>query len=223
MAANRERVVAIAKGWLGYNERDKSHRKIVDIYNAHNPLAQGYKVTYTDAWCATFVSAVMIEAGLTDIAPTECSCPRMIELYKKKGKWVESDSYTPKVGDIVMYDWQDSGIGDNVGTPDHVGIVTKVTNGVITVIEGNIDNAVGYRSLVVNGKFIRGYCTPDYESKDGKKVPDAIDQTIQNAIKDIGMDSPAYWEDVLRGKKTATAGSVKALMDKYHAAVVKKS
>jgi len=26
-----------------------------------------------------------------------------------------------------MYDWQDSGIGDNTGNPDHVGIVTKVT------------------------------------------------------------------------------------------------
>ena len=223
MATNRERVVEIAKGWLGYNERDKSHRKIVDIYNAHKPLAQGYKVTYTDAWCATFVSAVAIVAGLTDIMPTECSCPRMIDLYKKKGKWVESDAHKPKIGDIVMYDWQDGGSGDNVGTPDHVGIVTKVTNGVITVIEGNIDNAVGYRSLVVNGKFIRGYCTPDYESKDAKKEPDAVEQTIQNAIKDIGLNSPDLWRAILQGKKTATAGNIKALMDKYHAAVVKKS
>ena len=223
MATNRDRVVEIAKGGLGYNERDKSHRKIVDIYNAHKPLAQGYKVTYTDAWCATFVSAVAIVAGLTDIMPTECSCPRMIDLYKKKGKWVESDAHKPKIGDIVMYDWQDGGSGDNVGTPDHVGIVTKVTNGVITVIEGNIDNAVGYRSLVVNGKFIRGYCTPDYESKDAKKEQDAVEQTIQNAIKDIGLNSPDLWRAILQGKKTATAGNIKALMDKYHAAVVKKS
>ena len=220
MASNRERVVEIAKGWLGYNEKDGSHRKIVDKYNAHIPLAQGYKVKYTEAWCATFVSAVMIEAGLTDIAPTECSCPRMIELYKKKGKFVENDAYVPKIADIVMYDWQDNGVGDNTGNPDHVGIVVKVTNGVITVIEGNIDNAVGYRSLVVNGKFIRGYCCPDYESKDGKKAQDEIDVTIQNAIKDINMTSPQMWEDILRGKRTASAVNVKNLMDKYHKAVV---
>lgn len=223
MATTRERVVSIIKSWLGYNERDKSHRKIIDIYNSHKPLARGYKVTYTDAWCATTVSAVAIEAGITDIMPTECSCPKMIEQYQKLGRWKENDAYKPQIGDIVMYDWQDSGSGDNVGNPDHVGIVTKVSGNVITVIEGNIDNAVGYRSLVVNGKFIRGYCCPNYESKDAVKAPDAIDITIQNAIEDIKMDSPDYWEDVLRGKKTATAGTVKALMDKYHAALMKKS
>lgn len=223
MATTRERVVSIIKSWLGYNERDKSHRKIIDIYNSHKPLARGYKVTYTDAWCATTVSAVAIEAGITDIMPTECSCPRMIELYKKLGRWKEDDAYRPQIGDIVMYDWQDSGSGDNQGNPDHVGIVTKVAGNVITVIEGNIDNAVGYRSLVVNGTFIRGYCCPNYESKDAPKAPDAIDVTIQNAVKDIKMDSPDYWEDVLRGKKTATAGTVKALMDKYHSALAKKS
>lgn len=222
MATSREQVVSIAKSWLGYNEKDGSHRKIVDKYNAHKPLAQGYKVTYTDAWCATFVSAVSIEAGLTDIMPTECSCPRMVALYQKMGRWVENDAYKPEIGDIVLYDWQDSGSGDNTGNPDHVGIVAKVSGNVLTIIEGNIDNAVGYRSLVVNGKFIRGYCCPDYESKDGAKTPDAIDTTIQNAVADIGLNSPDLWEAVLRGKRTATAGNIKALMDKYHEALNKK-
>lgn len=222
MATSREQVVSIAKGWLGYNEKDGSHRKIVDKYNAHKPLAQGYKVTYTDAWCATFVSAVSIEAGLTDIMPTECSCPRMVALYQKMGRWVENDAYKPEIGDIVLYDWQDSGSGDNTGNPDHVGIVAKVSGNVLTIIEGNIDNAVGYRSLIVNGKFIRGYCCPDYESKDGAKTPDAIDTTIQNAVADIGLNSPDLWEAVLRGKRTATAGNIKALMDKYHEALNKK-
>lgn len=219
MTSQRENVVAIAKKYLGYNERNGSHRQIIDRYNNHSPLAQGYRVKYTDAWCATFVSAVFIEAGLTKIAPTECSCPRMITLFKNKGRWVENDAYTPKIGDIVMYDWQDNGVGDNVGNPDHVGIVTKIANGVMTIIEGNIDNEVGYRSLVVNGKNIRGYCCPAYDEVQTK---DAIDITIENAVKDIGMDSPALWEDILRGRKTATPGNVKALMDKYHKAVVSK-
>jgi len=164
----RQKVLDIAKSWLGYKESNGTHRAIVDLYNAHKPLAQGYKVTYYDAWCATFVSAVFIKAGLTDIAPTECSCPRMINLYKAKGRWQENDAHKPEPGDVVMYDWQDSGAGDNTGTPDHVGIVVSVSGSTMKIIEGNIDNAVGYRTLAVNGRYIRGYCLPNYASKADK-------------------------------------------------------
>ena len=165
----RDKVVSIMKGWVGLKESNGSHKKIIDIYNKHKPLAVGYKVKYTDAWCATTVSAAFIQAGLTDIAPTECSCPRMIELYKKIGRWQESDAYIPKPGDIVMYDWQDNGVGDNTGIPDHVGIVAAVSGKTINIIEGNMNNAVGCRTLTVGGKYIRGYCLPDYASKATKK------------------------------------------------------
>ena len=104
----RQKVVSIMEGWLGRKESDGSHRKIIDIYNGHKPLARGYKVKYTDSWCAATVSAAFITAGITDIAPTECGCGEMIELYQKKGRWKESDSYTPQPGDIIMYDWDDS-------------------------------------------------------------------------------------------------------------------
>ena len=46
--------------------------------------------------------------------------------------------------------------------------------------------------------------------------------TFENAVKDIGLTSPDYWKAVLAGKKTATAGTIKALMDKYHAALTRK-
>lgn len=163
----RSKVVAIAKGFVGLKEADGSHKTILDIYNNHKPLAQGYKVKTTDAWCATFVSAVFIKAGLTDIAPTECSCPRMITRYQKLKRWEENDNYKPQAGDIVMYDWQDTGVGDNVGQADHVGIVTSRSGNTIKVLEGNIGNAVGYRTLTVGGKNIRGYCLPDYAKKAG--------------------------------------------------------
>ena len=48
----REKVVATAKAWLGCKESDGSHRQIVDVYNSHRPLARGYALRYTDAWCA---------------------------------------------------------------------------------------------------------------------------------------------------------------------------
>ena len=161
----RNHVVATATAYLGRKESDGSHKAIIDLYNSHRPLARGYAVKYTDAWCATYVSAVAIACGLTDIMPTECSCAKMVELYKKKGRWQESDSYKPQLGDVVMYDWGDSGSGDNTGSPDHVGIVAYISGNSMKIIEGNISNSVAYRALSVNGKYIRGYCLPDYASK----------------------------------------------------------
>ena len=161
----REKVLKIMQSWLGYNETNGNYKRIIDIYNSHKPLARGYAVRYTDEWCATAVSAAFIQAGLTDIAPTECSCSRMVELYKAKGRWKEADSYVPKIGDVIMYDWQDNGVGENTGAPDHVGIVAALNGTSLIIIEGNKGESVAYRAMTVNGKYIRGYCLPDYASK----------------------------------------------------------
>lgn len=158
----REKIISIAQSYIGYKESDGSHKKIIDIYNSYKPLPQGYKVKYTDSWCATFVSVCGIAANLSNIIYPECSCPRMINLYKAQGLWQENDAYVPKTGDIILYDWQDNGIGDNQGTADHIGIVEKVENNIITVIEGNMNDAVSRRNIQVNGKYIRGYCCPNY-------------------------------------------------------------
>ena len=161
----REKVVATAKAWIGYNEADGSHRKIVDVYNSHRPLARGYALKYTDAWCAGFVSAVAIKLGLTDIMPTEVGVGNMIDLYRRLGRWKEQDSYVPSPGDVIMYAWGDSGAGDCASGASHVGIVVSCDGKTITVIEGNYHNAVGYREIAVNGRYIRGFGLPDYASK----------------------------------------------------------
>ena len=161
----REKVVATAKAWIGYNEADGSHRKIVDVYNSHRPLARGYALKYTDAWCAGFVSAVAIKLGLTDIMPTEVGVGNMIDLYRRLGRWKEQDSYVPSPGDVIMYAWGDSGAGDCASGASHVGIVVSCDGKTITVIEGNKNNAVGYREIAVNGRYIRGFGLPDYASK----------------------------------------------------------
>ena len=175
MAKYAEKVVSQAKAWLGKDERDGSFKTIIDTYNAHKPLARGYKVKYTDEWCATFVSAVSIKLGYTSIIPTECSCTQMIELFKKLGSWNESDSRKPNPGDVIFYDWEDNGKGDNTGRANHVGIVEKVSGNIITVIEGNYNARVGRRTISVNGKYIRGYGVPKYDTKPAKK-PDVIYQ-----------------------------------------------
>ena len=166
----RQRYVNILYSWYkkGLKESNGSHMQIINIYNACTPLPRGYKVKSTDSWCATTVSAAAILAEkqtdlkYTSIIPRECSCPKQIDLFKKLGEWQENDAYVPTVGDIIYYDWQDNGVGDDTGTADHVGVVYTVSAGYITVIEGNKADAMGLRRIKINGKYIRGFGVPKY-------------------------------------------------------------
>ena len=161
---SRQAMVAKMKSWIGKNEADGSFREIIDIYNSHTPRARGYKLKYSDEWCAGTVSAAAIATGNTNAVPLEVSCHYMIEGAKAKGIWVENDSYVPQGGDIILYDWQDSGIGDNTGNPDHVGVVEYTSGGIIHVIEGNNGEKVARRELSVNGRYIRGFIVPKYSN-----------------------------------------------------------
>lgn len=160
--ALRASLITAAESWLGCSEADGSHAAVIDLYNSHTPLAQGYLVQYDDNWCSTFVSAAAIQAGLTDRIPTECGCQRHIGLFEEIGCWVEDDSYVPLPGDIIFYCWSDKGVGDCTGWSNHVGIVVGTAGPFIKVIEGNYGNAVGYRIIPVNFPGIRGYGTPNY-------------------------------------------------------------
>lgn len=162
----RQKVADTAKKYIGCNPSDGSHRKIIDRYNADKPLPRGYKVQYNDAYCATFISAIAIECGLTDIIPKECGCGKMIDEYVKLGRWQEDDSYRPDISDVVFYDWEDNGIGDNKGAADHVGYVTAISGNTMKVTEGNMSGGkIGTRKLQVNGRYIRGYGLPDFAKK----------------------------------------------------------
>lgn len=176
-------VVKQCRAWLGKKESDGSFKDIIDLYNNHKPLARGYKVKYKDEWCATFVSAVAIKLGYTSIIPTECSCEKMITQLKKIGAWVENENRTPAAGDIIFYDWQDSGKGNCKGTADHVGYVEKVSGNTITTIEGNKGAAVARRKIAVNGRYIRGYGVPKYDKKTASSTN--ADKTVTEIAKEV--------------------------------------
>lgn len=155
--------------YVGISEGSSSHLSILKVFN-DSKLCTRYKMGVKDSWCATSASAAFIANGLAG-APgsgklfecVECSCGQMINLAKQQGIWVESDSYKPNVGDLILYDWGDtSGTKDNTGWPDHVGIVISVGTTTFRVIEGNVNDTVGYRTMNVNGKYIRGFVTPKY-------------------------------------------------------------
>lgn len=199
----RQAVVNIAISWFGRKEADGSHRQIIDLYNSFKPLARGYVVQYTDSWCATFCSAVAIKAGLTEIIPRECSCGKLIQLFQSINRWVENDAYVPELGDWIFYDWDDDGIGDCTDWPEHVGIVVTVSGNTIQVCEGNKNDAVGYRTLTVNGRYIRGYGIPDYASKatgdeaEDKPVTEPIPGTPEESGNKGGLSMKPIWVGVV--------------------------
>jgi len=170
-----ERIIETMRAWIG-----KDKRTIIDIYNAHKPLAKGYKVKYTDAWCDTTVSACFIANDAVElIGGTECGVERHIALFKKKGIWQEDGSITPRPGDIICYNWDDS-TQPNDGIADHIGIVEAVNAREVSVIEGNYNDAVRRRVIPIGWGYIRGYARPQYETAKQEES-----KTMNNIVIDV--------------------------------------
>lgn len=164
----RKSVVNALMPYKGIKEGSAKHKELIKIFN-DSGLCPRYKMTDKDSWCAmTFSDAFIITklAGAPGSGSlfqcVECSCGEMVSLAKKQGIWKEDDSYIPRIGDGILYDWDDSGKGDNVGWPDHVGLVTACDGKTITVLEGNYKDAVGVRKIAINAKGIRGFICPNY-------------------------------------------------------------
>lgn len=163
----RKKLVKTAEAYLGAKKGSFKHRQIIDVFNEVKP--DGWAMTYTAPWCAAFASGCAIEAfgkvKAKRFFPLSANCVTIISKAKDLGIWKESDSYKPEKGDFLLYDWDDSGKGDNKGAPDHVGIVQKATKTKIYVIEGNKGAAseVGVRTVPINGRYIRGFVTPKFD------------------------------------------------------------
>lgn len=180
----REKVVAIMRGWLGCKQGDKVHRSIIDTYNSIRPLPMGYRLSYSEAWCAATVSAAGYLAGLQKIIYPHMNCGSLVALFKKAGRWVEDDAYVPKPGDLPIYDWSDNGVGDCTAHASHVGMVEWCDGKQFAVIEGNMGSGhvCGLRIMNVNGQYIRGFCCPDYSAL---ATAESEEKMIYNKLKHL--------------------------------------
>lgn len=167
----RQNFVAFMLLDAGAVEGGTVHQQIVRDYNCkQSKLPRGYELKLRDAWCAGYVSAKAIQYNLLNYIPSEVSCAKMVEKAKAMGIWHEEDDYKDiKPADIVLYDWEDDGKGDNTGSPNHVGYVIYRADGYLGSWEGNFSKEgypdhVGVRPIRENGKFIRGFITPRYDA-----------------------------------------------------------
>ena len=110
-------------------------------------------------WCACFVSWCANECGYIDtgVIPKFAACASQgVPWFQERGLW-QDNSYEPRPGDIIFFDWDDGG---QDGSSDHVGIVEKVENGRVYTVEGNSGDSVRQNSYPVGYYEIYGYGTP---------------------------------------------------------------
>ena len=129
--------------------------RIIDYYNQHCidlvKKERRYKVQYSDNWCATFTSVIAHKCGLTkEQFPYECGVMEQVKL-AKDNKTFTTDVKEVKTGDLIIYDWNTD------KWSDHVGFVINTNADNIHVIEGNIKNTVGYRTIPKSSKSIQGF------------------------------------------------------------------
>ena len=119
-----------------------------------NDMGYSYRIE----WCVCFISWLAKKLDITNIIPVDISCNSQIKKFKALGVW-HTDSNIQS-GDILYYDW------DSSGDADHVGIVEKANNSLLTVIEGNNgnypDDKVRRREISSESFLIFGYARPDY-------------------------------------------------------------
>lgn len=172
-----------ARAHLDVVQGDSKHKEIIDKYNAVSPLPVGYKVKYTDDWCAAFVTVIGDLSNASAWIGRECGVQRFVQLFKKKGIWL--GVVWPQSGDIIVFDWKKD------GWTDHIGIVEKIEGNTITTIEGNTQKRVARRTYLYNDWRIAGY------------APTAVQQSVNRllASKPQGLKSnEAIAKEVISGK-----------------------
>lgn len=212
--ATREQAVAQAKAWHGKKESDGSYKEIIDVYNS----AATVKAKYSTPWCAEYISAIGIKIGAD--FPISASCGEQIKMWKKMGCWIEDDAYVPTPGDVIYYDWDDKGKGDDTTGHDHVGMVIEVSGSTFNVEEGNKKDAVGTRTMSINGRYIRGFAVPKYDSAVEPAPAPAPTKSIDEIAKEVIAGK--WGNDPERKKALIVAGYDRDAVQKRVTEMLKK-
>ena len=134
--------------------------QIVDVYNTYRPLPRRYKVKYDDMLCATYVSAIFVALGWTDIVPPECGAHQLYQNMEALGRGIQDKKRIPVPGDLIFF-----GNSKYVSGIQHVGIVTEVKNNK-QIYYYDVQSVAGKHTCPVGYSWIWGYGIPDYASKE---------------------------------------------------------
>ena len=107
-----------------------------------------------EAWCATFVSWCLNNAGVPKEICIRSISVRVYETtYRSKGQFMLKEEYQPKAGDLIIFSSKGA---------SHIGIVVSSDATTVYTIEGNTGNMVAQRSYPLMHEEITGYILPNY-------------------------------------------------------------
>ena len=165
----RTDLVNVARSQLGYHEGNNTSQLHGESSGSSNYTEYGYwygtqvqgsSSGFYASWCAYFISWCARQAGIPTsiISNATYACAGSDYGDFKNLDFYSRGSYTPKVGDLIFFDWP----GDNTHW-DHVEIVIGVSSSEVTTLGGNTgDNNVKSRSWSLDHSYIRGYGVPKY-------------------------------------------------------------
>lgn len=202
LTGNRaEDVLAIARSQLGYTESEKNY--IVEEDNSikgYTRYGQWYGDPYGD-WDGMFASFCYRYAGAEELPTNADSASWLYELQQKDLFRITSE-YIPKAGDLIILD------GDLDGNADRVGLVEKLEDINLTVIEGNSNDQVKCNTYDLFDKSIIGFgalaevrLSAAEETDD--PAADEPEQPSEDAEQTIGPNDTDAWAVLVYPEETA--------------------
>lgn len=143
-------IVAVAKSQLGYKESEKNFE--VDENgekNGYTRYGEWYGNPY-GPWNTMFVSFCLHYAQIEDI-PLSAGAETMRLEWEEAGIYTAEEDMEPWTGDLVFLDKNAN------GSADAVAIVTAFEEGVISVIEGDLENTVAETTYLFDDTAVMGF------------------------------------------------------------------
>ena len=146
-----EDLVLIAQSQLGYTESKRNFELGADGVTkcGITRYGQWYGNPYGD-WANMFTAFCLKYAGFSEEL-VNSSTEIMRKGWEDKDLYRSIENAAPSVGDVAFLDKNGN------GTAETTAIVLSLENGVLTVIEGNVDNAVLQVSYTINGGVVLGF------------------------------------------------------------------
>lgn len=148
----RNKLCDIAYQWVGVAKGDSNHKLLIDYYNEKvNPLPRGYKVKYSDSYCATAITAWFYMADMPNAIYPECGVYEMRDGASRNGIFNGNVKDRPSRGDLVLFSYS------------HVALVLDYADGKLHCISPNDDGKIIEKWYDHNNASIMGYIVPAYD------------------------------------------------------------
>ena len=189
----RTDLVNVARSQVGYHEGDNESHLYGGASGSSNYTEYGYwygtqvqgsPSGFYASWCAIFISWCARQAGIPTsiISNATYACAGSDYGDFKNLDFYSRGSYTPKVGDLIFFDWLD---GDQY-VWDHVEIVIGVDSSNVTTLGGNTGtNDVKTRNWNLSHQYIKGYGVPKYTSGSNPTPTPTPTPTPSGSVQDL--------------------------------------